>query len=587
MTVEKLALTAVSEHPADGRIRWRMGSMRLALLTLIAAWSISRIYLLVCLQPQMCSEIWHVQKFREYGVLKRHGAAMLHPGFETGILPNPDAFNRTHHPFPILWFYTLLDVMFGQWGIVAFALALKLATCILLFLALDRYFSRFSAWSATLLYCLAPCALQLDNEAVNTTQLSAILMPLGVVLLAAGKTSNGKVSQWTWSRFAPWCLGLSVFLAGQMDWFPLTLVPALLVLAADWDKLRNGNVVAPFKNRACAQIFAGTILTVLVFAVQIVAYESDPHGLRSHLVMEASATSNTAIPRSALLFKFIPLRSVLFVGLPLLLGLAVGLIPWRKGLGETGSARPSPVRNGRPLRSAALACLGGYLLTALVIPMYFLREISPYTYMLFPAAVFSAAAIQRFPRFLPWLLLVLSVPGVAEMYLYASVPKMSLTSQAVARLLVNNSAKTDAVATNLEPGRPPYKLSDVMAGQATRYAADRLTQFGIQRREQLADLPGQLKRTEGPLVFILDSSRPFQPDLREALRGKGFLLNTNSLDLPGDSMNLAERARSFFYYKVMRKGKGDAQTPAAGQPAATEQIEVYKLNLRDVPLPGQ
>jgi hypothetical protein len=88
-------------------------------------------------------------------------------------------------------------------------------------------------------------------------------------------------------------------------------------------------------------------------------------------------------------------------------------------------------------------------------------------------------------------------------------------------------------------------------------------------------------------VFILDSSRPFQPDLREALRGKGFLLNTNSLDLPGDSMNLAERARSFFYYKVMRKGKGDAQTPAAGQPAATEQIEVYKLNLRDVPLPGQ
>jgi hypothetical protein len=583
MTIQNLERAEIP-RPARAWFAQMLASRRLAIASIILLWVVTRIYPVLCLQPLMCDENWHVQKFLEYGVLERHGAAMIHNGFDSGRLPNPWAFNRTHHPFPILWFYALISSLSGAWGIVVFSLGIKLATCVLNFVVMDRFFERASAWWASVLYCLAPCAVQLDVQAVNTTQLSSVLLPVGILLLLAAR---GNCKPTGVRGYGHWGLGLAVFVTGQMDWFPLTLVPALLALAADWTKLRSGRVVAAFRNRECAQILLGTVLTVLVFVVQVVIYESDPGGLRSHLAMEAGAGKDAGISRAALLFKFMPLRALLFVGPPLLAGLAIGLLcVWRGGLG-LGTRRGQEQAElelcaPMSLVVVALVCLGSLAATALVIPMYFLREVSVYTYVLLPAAVLSAVAFERWRRWLPWTLLALCLPGLLEMYLYASVPKISSTSMTVARFVAAHSAATDAVAANFGPGRPPYQSSDVMGDQATRYASDRLIRWNIETPEQLGELPEALKRREGRLVFFLDKTRPFDERLRKELQ-RGMLMASVNLELPRHQLNVAERARSFFYYKVMRKGyQGPSVRADAGATPPKEEIEVYQVELGSV-----
>src|SRR5205085_8723447 len=97
---------------------------------------------------------------------------------------------------------------------------------------------------------------------------------------------------------------------------------------------------------------------------------------------------------------------------------------------------------------------------------------SMYSYLLFPAAVLTAAFIERRGPFFRWLLAALCIPGLLQIYAYTSIPKISGTARAIGSFIAANSAKTDAVLTNLELGRSPYKASDVMAGRATTFVAD-------------------------------------------------------------------------------------------------------------------
>src|SRR2546426_12623064 len=60
-------------------------------------------------------EIVEAKKLLEYGFWARKGAILSY-GMYAGILPHPGDFNYVNHPYPILWLYTLLYLLFGKVG---------------------------------------------------------------------------------------------------------------------------------------------------------------------------------------------------------------------------------------------------------------------------------------------------------------------------------------------------------------------------------------------------------------------------------------------------------------------------------------
>jgi len=98
----------------------------------------------------------------------------------------------------------------------------------------------------------------------------------------------------------------------------------------------------------------------------------------------------------------------------------------------------------------------------------------------------------------------------------------------------------------------------------------------FQTTEGLAHLPQMLKRTNPPVLFFLDASRPVAPDLLEKLHRDGKVIKTTTLSLPAHNLNMPERIRAFVFYRLMRKPKPHNSAP--GQDAAGEErFEIYSL----------
>ncbi|TAK93978.1 MAG: hypothetical protein EPO07_17425 [Verrucomicrobia bacterium] len=501
----------------------------------------------------MSFETWQAKKLLEYGFWHRHGAAILSPGTDTGILPNPELFNRSHHPYPIMWVYTLLYTFAGAAGGAALAMLLRLAASVLTFCALDRHFDRFSAWCGAVLVTLAPVTLHLDSEVTNATTIAAVLWPLGAYLLSREKTESPT------SPLPGRFIGLSVFLAVQTDWFPLTIVPALIVLAVEWQRLSFRKLADPLKHPVAGRILVAAVLTSALFLLGVIYYEADFGGLHHHVRMEAGGTGG-AHSRWWKVLGLVPLRSVMFVGLPLILGSVVGLFHRRQ--------------NRSPLVLASLVYFVCWGLSALALPQYFINETSIYAYALFPAAVLTALAIQHRQRFLPWVLIALCLPGMAEIYLYDSIPALSDTSRVIGEFIASHSVATDVVLTNLEPGRRPFKPSDTSAGRAVRVAGDRRIFFGIRTPAELDEIPQMIRQTNAPTLFVVDPACAITPELREQLQ-RATLVHTATLALPVAKPSLAERIRAFVFYDIMHKGK--AETASGQDDSKQETLEIYRL----------
>lgn len=529
---------------------------RLAVASIIVIWLVVRIYPIVKVDPMMSFEIWQGHKLFDYGFLERRGAT-LGGGFDTGTLPNPAAFNYTHHPFPIMDLYALIIAAVGAYGVVALMLTLKLATCVLVFLVLDRCFSRFSAWFATILFAVAPCSVLLKHEIANATTLVASLWPLGVFLLLNGSLDSAKQGA-ARGRF----IGTTVFLAGQTDWFFLTIIPPLLVLIFERTGSWWNSVVATLKKPVCVRLLAGTAMTLLVFSLQVILYEPDFRGLHGHLAMEAAVSSHAPVSRS-MLFGLIGLRLIMFIGVPLLIGLAAGAL-----LSCRCKERSRLIR-------AALVFIPVYAVTACLLPQYFVRESSVYSSLLFPATVLTALALENYRRWLAWVLAALCVPGIVEIHLYTAIPEKSATAVTFGQFFAASSAKRDVILTNIDPPSPPYKGSDVMAVRATRIVADRLIFFAQREPEGWKKDPNLIKLANAPALFVFDKSRPSSPDLQQYLHQESKLLSSLNLEIPPERLGVVEKVRSFIFYTIMRKEK--AGSPPQQTSGAFEEIEIYRI----------
>ncbi len=538
----------------NSRLQTLLKSRSLALLSLLVLWALVRVYPITRIEPLISWEVWQAHKMLDYGFWARRGAMILALP-EAGIVANPAAFNFTHHPYPYQWLCTLLYSMCGPLGLCVVAMAARLGICAAVFLALDRYFDRFSAWCGTAVYVLSPILILLEaKDPPHSTVMSVALAPLGV--LALGLRSQGAPALTGMRRWWP---GLLVFLLGQVDWFALSIVPALLVLNQDWSGGWRRNWKSALTNPVSVGMLAGAALTAAVFFAQVALYEPNFAGVRSHLISETG--EGQPISRWSLLLLYFPLRSVLFVGGALLVGAISGLFCWGRGRS--------------PLVLAAGVNLASLAVVVFALPMYFYKENSLYPAFVFPAAVLTALAIQSRPRILPWVLVVLCLPGVLEAQLYASVRWVSANTRSVARFIADHSEKTDMIVTNLELGRPPFDPNDGFAMKGTRITADRLILFGYLTPKQLLEVPAVLQRSDAPMLYLLAQSCPISPELLKQVRENGRLVANGSVQLSPHASTLAEKLKAFVYYRVMQKAA--SPQAAAKELPAEEVFELYRL----------
>ena len=113
-----------------------------------------------------------------------------------------------------------------------------------------------------------------------------------------------------------------MFLAGQVSWFALTLIPALMAMTENCAGPFRAVVRATLRNRTAIGILIGGLLSFVVFLLQVALYESDLPLLISHLRLQ-TATEQGQTMSKLHLFGLVAVRAVAFVGVPLLLGAVV------------------------------------------------------------------------------------------------------------------------------------------------------------------------------------------------------------------------------------------------------------------------
>ena len=528
-----------------------LASQKIALGSLIVIWLLARAFPFSQEEPLMNPEVWNARKLLDYGFFERHGARLT-PGMWTGQLPNPQDFNYTHYPLPMLWVFTLVYKLTGPWGGPVLVLALKLAGCVIIFKILDRQFERGAAWFASVLFAIAPCSILLDCM-TDLTATSAVLWPAALWLLFRHSPAGGAAQP-----VAPWKAGLLVFAGGQISWFATTMVPSLMALMENWTGSLRASIRSVLKNRVALAIMIAGVLTFLCFLAQVVLYESDPTSLFAHIKLKMGSKQIATTPRTTL-YALVALRVFIFTGAALLIGIAAGL--------------PQLRRQRAPLLVAAAIYLLSFALGALGIPHHYYMDYIMQGSLLFPAAVLTAAAVQAHRRWLPWLLAVLAAGQFAYTQLIASVRTISPASTIMGKFVAENTAATDIIVSNLKVAQSPYKNSDIHAGKATAIVADRMMFFGFTEESQLVELPNLLRRKEFDLVYVYDKTLPAPPKWLERIRREGRQVVAQTLTFPPADLNFAERARAFIWYKVMRKGKQSEANPVP----SNHEIEIYRL----------
>ena len=227
-------------------------------------------------------EVPQVKKILEYGFWARKGA-MINTDFVTGLSVNPG--NYVNHPFPIIWLYTLLYRLGGEVAIYIFLAVVGLVSCLLVYVVLRRYFSQPSAWFAAALFTVAQGAIEFD---LNTDVVAFGTVVWLFVMLVVSRAHRAGRALTTGEL---WLLAAGVFAGGQISWFTLTTVPALMIFSLPPGVKLTEAIRKPLRIAPWRPLLIGGVATALVFLMQIVLYSSGAHGDSDYVKEQLGLTS--------------------------------------------------------------------------------------------------------------------------------------------------------------------------------------------------------------------------------------------------------------------------------------------------------
>jgi len=453
----------------------------------------TRAFPLLHAQPWSYWEVWEAKKLSEYGFFERRGA-LLDTHYLTGVLPHPERFNYVNHPAPIHWVNMLIYQGFGDWGIIFLNTSLGLLACFLTLASLRKIYPVDVACFGAALFTVAPSSIIFDVDPC-VGPLASFLWPAGAYLLLSDHLPLLRRS---------WLLGVLCLVAGQIDWLSWTILGSLTVatLGIGWNRRISIHPHWPLFQA----IFLGGALTVLFFAAQIFAYIADWNDLAKYISKQGSST----LPFAALL-KSVSLRIALSLSPVLLLAGFFGfvLMLWR--------------RTARPVELAALVYLPIFFAALVVLQGFFLTEIWPYEYLIFPFLLASCYFLSSLP--LLWrarlaypLLSVLALSGIFYAQLQSTSPKLSTETSFLAKLFSKESAPEEIIATNMVDQLPPLPSWNVAGLYVARQKADRLLRAGISAKAQLFDLLREFHTPSLDILFVSTPCQPIDPPLEQLLQ---------------------------------------------------------------------
>ena len=529
---------------------------KLPYLLIVAVWLITRAYPGWMTEPWTYWEAGEAKKLLEYGFLARSGA-IIDNFFMQGLVPEPGKFNYVNHPYPILWLDTLAYALGGSWAVSLTSAALGLGASLAVFPALKSRFSPNLSLLGALLFTLAPSAV-LFTFNPNTVQLGAVLWAPAIYLI--GKRLEEK------SASAPFWLGVTVFLAGQIAWFSLTILPALLIASIALTYERSLGFTAQPKNPLPFAILLGGTLTLGVFISQIVFYSYNLPETFAYARGQAGAEDGLTLSR---MYSAIATRGLLSVGPALLLGSLVGGVCLLKK------------RSAHWIQWASLIYPLLFLAAALALPRFFFRERTMYQYLLFPCTVLTISALESLQsRLARWGVISLAIVSLAYPFFQSSIPSVSQTSRKLATLMAELSKPTEVVVTNLTRQQPPFQPWDVGATNMASILSDRMIRENITSLPALQSLLKNYRTENLPIVFLYSPTRPIDPSLLAFLRSATTPIST-PFEIPTEPPSAATQLRSL-YWKAT--GKHQVTSTPSDQPT-TPTLEVFQLTLSPIPTP--
>jgi hypothetical protein len=444
-------------------------------------------------QPWSYWEVFEAKKLSEYGFFERRGA-LLDTHYLTGVVPHPEKFNYINHPAPIHWVNMLIYQGFGDWGILFLNTSLGLLACLLTLATLRKVYPVDVAVFGAFLFTVAPSSIIFDVDPC-VGPLASFLWPAGAYLLLADHLPLLRRT---------WLLGVLCLVAGQIDWLSWTILGSLTVatLGIGWNRRISIHPHWPLFQT----LFLGGALTVLFFAAQIFAYIAEWNDLARYISKQGG---NTLL--FAALLKSVSLRIALSLSPALLLAGFFGfvLMLWR--------------RTARPMEMSALIYLPIFFAALVVLQGFFLTEIWPYEYLIFPFLLASCYFLSSLP--LLWrtrlaypLLCVLALSGILYAQLQTTSPKLSTETSFLAELFSKESAPREVIATNMVDQLPPLPSWNVAGLYVARQKADRLLRTGIGAKAQLFDLLREFHTPSLDILFVSTPCQPIDPPLEQLLQ---------------------------------------------------------------------
>lgn len=530
----------------------RSPSNWLPYLLIALVWLVTRAYPFWRTEPWFYWEVGEAKKLLEYGFAAR-GGAMIDNHFMTGLLAEPWKFNYVNHPYPILWFDTLVYYLAGGSGIIVANGLIGLGACLLVFPALRPLFSPQLALMGAVLFTLAPSAILFTFD-TNIVQLGAVLWPPAIYLIGKGLEQKRTATAVA--------LGAVVVLAGQIAWFTYSVLPALLFAAGMPGYERSRGFTARPNTALIIAIVAGGTLTLAVFIGQIAYYTYSFAETFAYARGQAGAEHGVPVGQ---MYLAIAMRGMLSVGPALLLGSVAGLVC----LAKRGAVNW--------LQWAALLYPLLFVGAVLALPRFFYRERTMYQYLLFPCTALTVTALQHLKsRLATGGIMSFAVVALAYPMFQASIPKVSETSRKLGGIMREISKPEEVVATNLEAQQQPFQTWDVGSIGMTSLIADRMIREKITTTEALQNLLKTYGSKELNIVYLYDSGRPIGEPLLTFLRSAARPSEV-PFDAPNEPLSAATRLRSL-YWKIA--GKHQVTRPAEEQ-GAGGHFEVFRFRLSE------
>lgn len=524
----------MQSHPSE-----RSGSFAfLAGITLF--WLAARLFPLLQAVPWTFWEVWEARKLLEYGFLNQLGGIVeIH--HMTGRLTHPEAFYYTHHPYPILWLFTLVYQITGPWGVVLFNSAWGLVGSLLLFKVLCRYFDAKNSFLATVCATLAPSSIFFDIDP-SIVACSAIVWPFILWTLPRPAAAVSKSSLWI--------PGFIIFIAGQICWFSLTILPALWMLMP-------GN--RDIKNKWWQSVLWGATATACLFVTQVIFYTSDYGSLFGYAAGQSALLKGDQSRWSMLPNTFV--KSFVMMGPALVFGSFLAF------------AQRQALLRDRIMAGTALY-FGIFLLTGLVLTRFFFRERTMYEFLVVPAAFMTAFGLQNSRR---WVATSLSlglaaILGIIFVHLQAAIPRVSETSKVVGSFLASSTNVKEVILTNLKEQQWPFAPWDVGSRNYTAMIADRLLFFDVQSPDEIEKHWRQSAMKDAPAVYILDLSKSPESTLATELQTHWKLRANETLELPKEPLSMTTRLRTYYWKLIGSAHSADSKSSSYSR---TLKVAIY------------